>query len=152
MTDVIDIPRHNGLIAQYFSFKGRISIWSYWYVVLSVLLISAEGFLLDFMIGAMGFLFASVCIVSVISVVALNIRRCHDCGRSGLLGLLSITIPIIGLWFLRRVGFRDGTIGNNSYGAEQSVETISQSDKHTTMVILISTVLTGILVLIATIF
>ena len=49
--------------------------------------------------------------------LAINVKRCHDRGRSGWFLLLS-AIPLIGLWVAVELYLLGGTAGTNQYGEE----------------------------------
>lgn len=52
------------------------------------------------------------------SGVCLNVKRCHDRGRSGWFQLVQL-IPMVGpFWWIIESAFLRGTVGSNSFGAD----------------------------------
>jgi uncharacterized membrane protein YhaH (DUF805 family) len=49
--------------------------------------------------------------------LAVEIKRCHDRGRSGWFLLVGL-IPLVNLWVLVEVFFLRGTLGDNQYGQD----------------------------------
>ena len=97
-----------------FSLKGRISRRHFWSVVAINALVG--GCLL--VIGLWSQSFALPVVWSVLMLypsLAVNVKRCHDRGRSGWLVLVSF-VPILNIWYLIEVAFLPGTDGDNEYG------------------------------------
>jgi uncharacterized membrane protein YhaH (DUF805 family) len=101
------------------SFDGRITRTSYWlrfnlpFFVISLVI--------DVVNGAVTSSVAVPAIFALLSLwpsVAVNVKRCHDRGRSGLFLLVGL-IPIIGaIWLLIELGFLRGTVGSNRHGPD----------------------------------
>jgi uncharacterized membrane protein YhaH (DUF805 family) len=54
--------------------------------------------------------------VMLYPTLAVNVKRCHDRGRSGWFILVAL-VPFLGIWYLIEVCFLPGTEGVNEYGA-----------------------------------
>ncbi len=67
--------------------------------------------------GIVGLIAIVAYIPLLIAALSLNIRRCHDRGRSGWFFILSM-VPIVSIWYLIEVGFLPGTPGSNQYGED----------------------------------
>jgi len=117
----------------YFSFKGRLNRKSYWfatvslfiwYVITSMMLDST-----DEVMAGLGSLFA---LSAVWPTIAVQVKRWHDRGKSGIWYLLSF-VPVLGpLWVFIELGFLKGTAGTNRYGLPPGSEKARPSDAVTT--------------------
>ena len=130
-----------------FSFKGRISRRTYWYVVivdiictvifLGLWIIPEYKYFMFFMkFGGVG-LYRAVMIfrlltllvgmpLSIWSGYAITVKRLHDRDRSGWWTLM-VFVPGIGaLWLAIECGFRKGTPGLNRYGEDPNVHKFNQ--------------------------
>lgn len=101
-----------------FSFDGRINRARFWlgvavvYVAVWLLAILAVAMSSSFMWMVLGI----VSIATIWPMLAIQIKRWHDRGKSGWWVLIGF-IPLIGgIWVLVECGFLEGTIGNNEYG------------------------------------
>jgi len=124
----------------YFSYSGRINRGKFWLGYLgaaaatwSLFFLSTylfgppffdvtpeeiERFGVNAMLGSTPALvsYAAVLIGSMILIIPLFIKRCHDRGKSGWWLLLSL-IPIAGLiWLIIDLGVMEGDEGPNAYG------------------------------------
>jgi len=99
-----------------FSFDGRIARLKFWgyhiaYALLYVLcLVLASKYELPYL--PLAYL-----LLTVYPTLAVNVKRCHDRGRSGWFVLVG-AIPVLGFWFLVEAGFLPGTTGENEYGPD----------------------------------
>lgn len=128
MADVDALSRDSTLPlkAVLFSFTGRINRFDYWVkgmlsiaavLVLFVALVAIVVFLgiLDFQGESELVGFLAYIPMGWIGL-AINVKRWHDRGKSGLWILLPL-VPVIGsLWSLIELGFLPGTDGPNRYG------------------------------------
>ncbi len=145
-------------ISLFTSFKGRIGRTYYWIGLIVLILISPFSFGAVFSadpfseaisyVRSMGLQGLAWSLALLFPLAALNTKRLHDLGRSGLVGLLfyapaalsavtmftgwtprveqihywtSLLAGIVGatgLWFLVRLGFSRGTRGANKYGPD----------------------------------
>ena len=110
-----------------FSFQGRLNRKPYWTmaitttVVFILLLLLAVATLREY---GLEFLLVTIAILVILYIpliwigLALGAKRLHDRDKSPW-WLLLITIPVAGVvWYVIECGFRRGTDGNNSYGAD----------------------------------
>ncbi len=92
-----------------FSFKGRVGRSMYWRfgILLGVVFITLSNmFDLPTRMGAFGFTVVGLLVCWI--ALAITVKRCHDRGRSGWFGLISL-IPVIGsIWLLIDLGFLPG--------------------------------------------
>lgn len=115
-------PQAPTLKDLYFSPHGRINRAKYWLYILlldlfqwTIVLLGAwaagggdAAFLVLFYVGAVICFWPGLC---------LNIKRCHDRGRSGLF-ILVMLVPIVQIWYLVEILFLAGTQGDNKYGPD----------------------------------
>ncbi|MEI6557684.1 MAG: DUF805 domain-containing protein [Rhodospirillaceae bacterium] len=102
-----------------FSFEGRIrrsDFWLRWTLPVTVVFIGFAA-----LVAVME---ADAAIATVFYLVALypglavNVKRCHDRGRSGWFFLINF-IPLIGgIWYFIDVGCLRGTVGDNRFGPD----------------------------------
>jgi uncharacterized membrane protein YhaH (DUF805 family) len=99
-----------------FSFEGRIGRATWWgyfvpyflvYVCLLVVGARSESFFLPVVYA----------LLMLYPTLAVNVKRCHDRGRSGWFILVGL-VPILGLWYLVEICFLPGTRGANAFGAD----------------------------------
>ncbi len=105
-----------------FSFHGRISRSTYWlkfylpYMGIYILMIG-----LDIAIGSfdkeagVGMFTGIFWLISIYSVIVINIKRIHDRNRIGWFLLLGL-IPFVNIWVMIELGFLKGSEGSNDYG------------------------------------
>lgn len=99
-----------------FSFEGRITRAEFWgFSVLNIFLYGVVFFM--GMEAKSPVIPVAYCILTLYPTFAVNIKRCHDRGHSGLFVLVSF-VPILGFWYLIEVGFLAGTYGPNQYGPD----------------------------------
>jgi putative OPT family oligopeptide transporter len=102
-----------------FSFEGRTTRAQWWgyyipYVLLPLLLLQM-GLIVGGRSAGFGLLFAYP-LVTLFPTLAVNIKRCHDRGRSGWFMLITL-VPVVGFWYLVEM-LLPGTQGTNKYGAD----------------------------------
>jgi len=114
--------RHKALSDLLFSFKGRIPRAKFWGYFIPYLLIYAVCLVLAVTYPAsLTVLPLAYAFVMFFPTLAINVKRCHDRGKSGWFMLIGL-IPIVGLWYLIEVGFLEGTAGGNEYGPDPAYE------------------------------
>ncbi len=106
-----------------FSLNGRINRAKYWlyclllglahfiWAVITLIIFGEDGFFVPYFLGSLFLIYPGL---------AMNVKRCHDRGRSGWFVLVSF-IPIVSIWYLIEVGFLKGDIGDNGYGPDPLV-------------------------------
>jgi uncharacterized membrane protein YhaH (DUF805 family) len=101
-----------------FSFEGRITRTQWWAYYVPYVLLPLLLFWVGLIVGGpstgFGLLFAYP-LVTLFPTLAVNIKRCHDRGRSGWFILIGL-IPIVNFWYLIEIGFGSGTADENEYG------------------------------------
>ncbi len=114
----------------YFSFKGRISLGTFW--LHGVLILPGLFFLISILYLGLWYLIfkefsESIILLQIIislpifivfglASLALIVKRCHDRNRSGWFILITL-IPIVGpFWYLAEIYLSSGTKGENRYG------------------------------------
>ncbi|MCX6829657.1 MAG: oligopeptide:H+ symporter [candidate division Zixibacteria bacterium] len=118
--EIIHTPGQS-ITKLYFSFSGRINRVKFWlHIVLVLILAFAMVFLIFFMAARdqgviVGYIIAIPAVLW--PALALNVKRCHDRGRSGAYALLAF-IPFVNIWYIFDIGFQRGTIGTNDYGPD----------------------------------
>ena len=115
----------------YLTFKGRINRASYWlYNVLFVWLVVLVGVALDAAAGMEAPVFYLLaCLLCLVPSLAMNLKRCHDRGRSGWFILVNL-IPIAGgIWYFIEIACLRGTVGPNKYGPDPlQAQDVSQEE------------------------
>jgi MFS family permease len=99
-----------------FSFEGRITRAQWWgyfipyfvvYVCLCVVGARLQSFVSVLLYG----------LVMLYPTLAVNVKRCHDRGRSGWFILVGL-LPILNFWYATEICFLRGTNGANEYGPD----------------------------------
>ena len=99
-----------------FSFEGRIPRSTFLlYGVVAFLVLLIVVMFIDNAVGADGILGGITYLLILYPILALNVKRCHDRGRSGWFVLVS-AIPIVGIWYVVEILFLPGIEGENKYG------------------------------------
>lgn len=116
-----------------FSFDGRISRSPYWLKYnLPVMVVALVCWVLDnllgtsFQPGSIGVIYVIFILLNIYPYLAVNVKRCHDRGRSGWF-LLVMLIPLVNLWPSIELGFLRGTLGPNQYGSDPLAPEQSQT-------------------------
>jgi uncharacterized membrane protein YhaH (DUF805 family) len=116
-----------------FSFEGRIPRSTYWLkYMIPLFLILLASWLLDVILGTsftpgnVGLIYSLVVLVSIYSSLAVNVKRCHDRGRSGWFILL-LLVPLLNLWPIIELYFLRGTLGANQYGPDPLAQELPAS-------------------------
>jgi uncharacterized membrane protein YhaH (DUF805 family) len=107
-----------------FSFEGRIHRSTYWlkYMV-PLFFVMIASFLLDIILGTsfqpggLGLIYLLMALLSIYPSIAVNVKRCHDRGRSGWFILLML-VPLLNIWPAIELYFLRGTVGPNQYGPD----------------------------------
>ncbi|MBV9994509.1 MAG: DUF805 domain-containing protein [Caulobacteraceae bacterium] len=110
-----------------FSFHGRAPRSHYWLArlaALSLLVLIVAGDLAVMradpparlpLLGLFSLGVLAIDIPVLWSCLAIDVKRCHDRGKSGWFLLLGL-LPFVSLWVLVELGFLDGPRGENRYG------------------------------------
>jgi len=108
--------------ARYFDFQGRSGRAAFWWTILFVTIVSAVLTAIDTQV--LGYSTKGVMplsnlfgLLTFIPLLALDIRRLHDTGRSGW-WLLIILVPVIGFIVLIVFWVKPSEPGNNAFGPE----------------------------------
>ena len=105
----------------YFSFSGRIRRSEWWTIysmaIGGVILLSIIANPALETQGLFAGIFMMLWLATMWIVLASNVKRLHDRGRSGWFLLVAL-IPFAGFWVLIEVGFLRGTVGPNAYGSD----------------------------------
>jgi len=99
-----------------FSFEGRITREAWWGYFVPYFLIYVCLFGVGTSSGSL-FLPAMYGLVMLYPTLAVNVKRCHDRGRSGLFVLIGC-VPVLGFWYLVEICLLPGTTGRNQYGPD----------------------------------
>ena len=110
-----------------FSFKGRIGRRPFWIVTLIILGFSAG---IKHILGPFGannpmtvgpaVITLSWFVLAVWVTLAVQVKRWHDLGKSGLWAIVNL-VPVLGpIWVIIQCGFMPGTKGKNLYGSVQN--------------------------------
>jgi len=106
------------VLKKYAVFSGRSQRAEYWYFVLFNIVISIALGIFSGIIGdnvnVLGMLYS---LALFIPGLAVAVRRLHDIGKSGWMGLVSL-IPLIGIIWLIILLATDGNPGENKYGPD----------------------------------
>lgn len=99
-----------------FSLEGRINRAKWWGYFIPYLTIYVVLLLVGMRTGhiAIPLIYA---LLALYPTIAVNVKRCHDRGRSGWFILLAF-VPIVSLWYLVEACILSGTDGPNEYGAD----------------------------------
>ena len=130
-------PQYNGLqwflkaLVHYADFSGRARRTEYWYFVLFNIIFSVVWILLtsltlaivkdgfydfeSFFLSALDG--SSFQIMILLPVLALMVRRLHDVGKSGWM-ILTLLIPVVGVFWLLVLMLTEGQQGANQYGLD----------------------------------
>ena len=115
-------------LGKYATFTGRAQRAEFWYFILFFWLITIGLITIDNLVGSANYEFGTGLLSGIfwlatfIPGIAVSVRRLHDTNRSGWWLLLDL-IPFIGgiilfVWFVR-----DGTPGDNRFGANPKAGT-----------------------------
>lgn len=104
-------------LKQYVDFSGRARRMEYWMFVLFNSIASIIAFVLDLTIGSFGVIMGIYYLAVIIPTIAVTVRRLHDNGKSGWMYFIFL-VPIIGVFWLLILLFREGQKGENQYGPD----------------------------------
>ena len=99
----------------YLSHKGRVNRFTYWVYSLPLAIMYLP--LIIFPDAINEYLLLLIALFVMYPAMMINIKRCHDRGRSGFFSLI-LFLPLISLWPLIELGFIRGSNGENKYGSD----------------------------------
>jgi uncharacterized membrane protein YhaH (DUF805 family) len=104
------------------NFSGRARRMEYWFFQLTIFIVSLSLMILEFAMGwsspgSQGILSGLFALAMVIPNIAVTVRRLHDIDRSAW-ALLFGLIPLVGGIILLVMLFKEGSQGDNLYGAD----------------------------------
>lgn len=102
---------------ELFSFQGRINRATFWLYLLPLNLLGLTGIMLNWLFPANNLLYHICMLITCWPALALNVKRCHDRGRSGWFFLITL-IPLLNVWYLIEIGFLTGQYGQNRFGPD----------------------------------
>jgi uncharacterized membrane protein YhaH (DUF805 family) len=108
------------------SFDGRISRAQWWAFSIPYALLVSLLYLSQAERAYAAPVILMVSVVATYMWLAVNIKRCHDRGRSGWFVILSL-LPLANIWYLIEVGFLRGQSGPNKYGPDPKATVVSPS-------------------------
>lgn len=94
------------------NFEGRINRKDYWIGIAAILILQ----LLSYMLFGGGLVGIVMRVLLALAGFAVQVKRCHDWGKTGWLSLLSL-IPFFGTIWLVVLGLVEGEKGANKWGA-----------------------------------
>jgi uncharacterized membrane protein YhaH (DUF805 family)/predicted MFS family arabinose efflux permease len=102
----------------FISFDGRLNRSRFWLGSLVLVPLWLGGAFIDLVTTeSIGFFYFLGIVIGIVPTLALNIKRCHDRGRSGWFYLVAL-IPLVSFWYLIEIGFMKGDDGDNMYGPD----------------------------------
>ncbi len=117
---------------RYLQFQGRATRAEFWQFYLLYFIVAIVGVIvghsLDFLAGdpngQIGFaIFALIWLVFVPPIIAVTVRRLHDCDRSGWWIFLSF-VPFGVLVLILVFYVREGTRGSNRFGPDEKASSV----------------------------
>ena len=102
-------------LKKYAEFSGRARRKEYWMFALVSFLVSVGIAVLGMMVNALNILTWVYTLAVFIPSIAVGVRRLHDTGRSGWMGLLAL-IPLVGAIIVIVFLCQDSAPGDNQYG------------------------------------
>lgn len=103
------------VLKKYAEFSGRARRKEYWMFALVSFLVSVGIAVLGMMVNALNILTWVYTLAVFIPSIAVGVRRLHDTGRSGWMGLLAL-IPLVGAIIVIVFLCQDSAPGDNQYG------------------------------------
>ena len=103
------------VLKKYAEFSGRARRKEYWMFALVSFLVSVGIAVLGMMVSALNILTWVYTLAVFIPSIAVGVRRLHDTGRSGWMGLLAL-IPLVGAIIVIVFLCQDSAPGDNQYG------------------------------------
>ena len=103
------------VLKKYAEFSGRARRKEYWMFALVSFLVSVGIAVLGMMVSALNILTWVYTLAVFIPSIAVGVRRLHDTGRSGWMGLLAL-IPLVGAIIVIVFLCQDSAPGDNPYG------------------------------------
>jgi uncharacterized membrane protein YhaH (DUF805 family) len=115
-------------LRRYYDFEGRSQRAEYWWftganIIVFFALLILSGEFSDLipvtrLANGASMVLAIYCLAIFMPLLAVQVRRLHDCNESGWMFLVGF-IPYIGTFILIWMMARDGTWGENRYGPDQ---------------------------------
>jgi uncharacterized membrane protein YhaH (DUF805 family) len=109
-------------LKNYVGFSGRARRKEYWMFILFNAIFSCAAIMLDYIFGTafggiwFGLFYILYYLAVFLPALAVLIRRLHDIEKSGWFMFISL-VPVIGSIWLIVLLCKDGTVGENKYGA-----------------------------------
>lgn len=110
------------VLKKYAEFSGRARRKEYWMFALVSFLVSVGIAVLGMMVNALNILTWVYTLAVFIPSIAVGVRRLHDTGRSGWMGLLAL-IPLVGAIIVIVFLCQDSAPGDNQYGPNPKTST-----------------------------
>lgn len=101
------------------NFSGRAHRTEFWTFVLGNAVLSTVLWLLEMVIGSLGFLSYLFSLAVIVPYLAVGVRRLHDSGREGL-WIIGSFVPLLNLVIIYFMVL-ESEPGSNQYGASPSV-------------------------------
>ena len=113
-------------LQKYATFTGRASRSEYWWFTLVITIVTFLFSLIDVLIFSglvadIELLSTLFSIATLLPSIAVSVRRLHDTDRTGW-WLLLMFVPVIGWLVLIYFHVLKGTVGDNEYGHETTVD------------------------------
>lgn len=102
----------------YLGLEGRVNRKVLWLrLVVPYFVITFVLGIIDGIAGTLGALTTIFSIIMIWPSIAVQVKRCHDRGRTGWFILIGL-VPLLNIWLLVELGFLKGTTGSNKYGED----------------------------------
>jgi uncharacterized membrane protein YhaH (DUF805 family) len=108
----------NPVSLVYLYWKGRMTRKTYWLYFLPIALIF---WINEFYISTVNVYLEAIIAISLLyPSMMINIKRCHDLGKTGYFSL-PLFVPVVNLWPLIELSFHRGNVGINRYGNTENL-------------------------------
>ena len=102
----------------FLALEGRVNRKVLWLnFVVPYFVIAIVVGIIDGIAGTLGVLSTIFSIIMIWPSIAVQVKRCHDRGRTGWFILIGL-VPLLNIWLLVELGFLKGTMGSNKYGED----------------------------------
>ena len=102
----------------FLALEGRVNRKILWLnFVVPYFVIAIVVGIIDSIVGTLGVLTTIFSIIMIWPSIAVQVKRCHDRGRTGWFILIGL-VPLLNIWLLVELGFLKGTTGSNKYGGD----------------------------------
>ena len=102
----------------FLALEGRVNRKVLWLnFVVPYFVIAIVVGIIDGIAGTLGVLTTIFSIIMIWPSIAVQVKRCHDRGRTGWFILIGL-VPLLNIWLLVELGFLKGTTGSNKYGGD----------------------------------